>query len=232
MATCDVCEGTGAAQGSEVTTCPDCQGSGQRVAYRKTFLGTMQSAVPCEKCGATGQIVENACEECQGSGRVPDRQHVTVTVPPGIQDGQQIRLRGLGEAGVRNAASGDLLVTVRIAADEYLHREGDDLHCRATVTIAQAALGVDLTLHGILEENVVTIPAGAQHGDNVRVKGRGMPRRGGSGRGDLYVHIAVEVPRKLTKRQRELLEELAAEFGELTSPHKSPLEKLKDWLGA
>ena len=232
MATCDVCEGTGAAQGSKVTTCPDCQGSGQRVAYRKTFLGTMQSAVSCEKCGATGQIVENACEECQGSGRVPDRQHVTVTVPPGIQDGQQIRLRGLGEAGVRNAASGDLLVTVRIAADEYLHREGDDLHCRATVTIAQAALGVDLTLHGILEENVVTIPAGAQHGDNVRVKGRGMPRRGGSGRGDLYVHIAVEVPRKLTKRQRELLEELAAEFGESTSPHKSPLEKLKDWLGA
>ena len=232
MATCDVCEGTGAADGSEVTTCPDCQGSGQRVAYRKTFLGTMQSAVPCERCGATGQIVENACEECQGTGRLPDRQRVTVTIPVGIQDGQQIRLRGLGEAGVRNHASGDLLVTVRITADEYLHREGDDLHCRATVTIAQAALGAELTLHGILEENVVTIPAGVQHGDNVRVKGRGMPRRGGSGRGDLYVHVAVEVPRKLTKRQRELLESLAEEFGDKTSKHKPPLEKLKDWLGA
>ncbi len=232
LATCEVCDGTGAADGSEVITCPDCHGSGQRVAIRKTFLGTMQTAVPCERCGATGQVVESPCEECQGSGREPDRQHVTVTIPVGIQDGQQIRLRGLGEAGVRNHAAGDLLVTVRVKADDYLHREGNDLHCRASVTIAQAALGVELSLHGILEENEVEIPAGTQHGDTVRVKGHGMPRWGGSGRGDLIVHVNVEVPRKLTKRQRELLEELAKEFGEATSEHKSPLEKLKDWLGA
>lgn len=232
LATCDVCEGSGAADGSEVITCPDCHGSGQRVAMRKTFLGTMQTAVPCERCGATGQVVESPCEECQGTGREPDRQHVTVTIPVGIQDGQQIRLRGLGEAGVRNHAAGDLLVTVRVKADDYLHREGNDLHCRATVTIAQAALGVELSLHGILEENEVEVPAGTQHGDTVRVKGHGMPRWGGSGRGDLIVHVNVEVPRKLTKRQRELLEELAAEFGEATSEHKTPLEKLKDWLGA
>lgn len=232
LATCEVCDGTGAADGSEVITCPDCHGSGQRVAMRKTFLGTMQTSVPCERCGATGQVVESPCEECQGSGREPDRQHVTVTIPVGIQDGQQIRLRGLGEAGVRNHAAGDLLVTVRVQADDYLHREGNDLHCRASVTIAQAALGVELHLHGILEENEVEIPAGTQHGDTVRVKGHGMPRFGGSGRGDLIVHVNVEVPRKLTKRQRELLEELAAEFGEATSEHKTPLQKLKDWLGA
>ena len=232
LATCEVCDGTGAADGSDVITCPDCHGSGQRVAMRKTFLGTMQTAVPCERCGATGQIVESPCEECQGSGREPDRQHVTVTIPVGIQDGQQIRLRGLGEAGVRGHAAGDLLVTVRVKADDYLHREGNDLHCRATVTIAQAALGVGLSLHGVLEENDVEIPAGTQHGDTVRVKAHGMPRWGGSGRGDLIVHVNVEVPRKLTKRQRELLEELAAEFGEATAEHKTPLEKLKDWLGA
>ncbi len=232
LATCEVCHGSGAADGSEVITCPDCHGSGQRVAMRKTFLGTMQTAVPCERCGATGQVVESPCEECQGTGREPDRQHVTVSIPVGIQDGQQIRLRGLGEAGVRNHAAGDLLVTVRVKADDYLHREGNDLHCRATVTIAQAALGVDLSLHGILEENEVEIPAGTQHGDTVRVKGHGMPRWGGAGRGDLIVHVNVEVPRKLTKRQRELLEELAAEFGEATAEHKTPLQKLKDWLGA
>jgi len=232
LATCDVCHGSGAADGSDVITCPDCNGSGQRVVMRKTILGTMQTAAPCERCGATGQVVEHPCDECQGTGREPDRQHVTVTVPVGIQDGQQIRLRGLGEAGVRNHAAGDLLITVRIAADDYLHREGHDLHCRASVTIAQAALGVELSLHGILEENDVQIPAGTQHGDTVRVKGHGMPKPGGSSRGDLIVHVNVEVPRKLTKRQRELLEELAAEFGEATSEHKTPLQKLKDWFGA
>jgi len=230
LATCDVCGGSGSADGSGVTTCPDCGGTGQRVVHRKTFLGTMQTVAPCERCGATGHIVETPCEECQGSGRVPDRQHVKVNVPAGIRDGQQIRLRGLGEAGIRGAAAGDLLVTVRIAEDDYLHREGDDLHCRATVTIAQAALGVDLEVHGILEEKTVAVPAGSQHGDVVRVKGAGMPRVNSSARGDLFVHIAVDVPKKLTKRQRELLEEFARESGDATAEHKSPVQKLKEWL--
>jgi molecular chaperone DnaJ len=230
LATCDVCGGTGSADGTGTTTCPECGGSGQRVSQRSTFLGTIQTAVPCERCGATGHVVENPCEECEGSGRVPDRQHVTVTVPAGIRDGQQIRLRGLGEAGIRGAAAGDLLVTVRISGDEYLHREGDDLHCRAAVTIAQAALGVDLTVEGVTEEVAVHVPAGSQNGDVVKAKGFGMPRLRGSGRGDLYVHVAVEVPKKLTKRQRELLEEFAKESGESTAEHKTALHKLKDWL--
>ncbi len=230
LATCDVCGGTGSADGSGVTTCGDCNGTGQRVVHRKTFLGTMQTVTPCETCGATGHVVANPCDECQGSGRVPDRQHVNVTVPAGIRDGQQIRLRGLGEAGIRGAAAGDLIITVRIAEDDYLHREGDDLHCRATVTIAQAALGVELAVHGILEDTTVEVPAGSQHGDVIKVRGKGMPRVHSSGRGDLYVHIGVDVPRKLSKRQRELLEEFAKESGEATSEHKSPVQKLKDWL--
>ena len=230
LATCDVCGGTGAAEGSEVVTCPDCAGSGQRVSQRRTFLGTFQTAEPCTRCAGAGQAVENPCEECQGSGRVPDRQRVTVNVPAGIRDGQQIRLRGLGEAGIRGAAAGDLLVTVRIKGDEFLHREGDDLHCRATISMTQAALGVDLTVEGVLEESEVSVPAGSQYGDTVRVKGRGMPRLHGSGRGDLIVHLDVEVPKKLSKRQKELLTELAAEFGDETRAQKSGLQKLRDWL--
>jgi len=230
LATCDVCGGTGSADGTGTTVCPDCSGTGQRVAQRKTFLGTIQTAVPCERCGATGHIVANPCEECEGSGRVPDRQHVTVSVPAGIRDGQQIRMRGLGEAGVRGAAAGDLLITVRIGGDEYLHREGDDLHCRATVSIAQAALGADLQVEGVTEEVDVHVPAGSQHGDSIKVKGFGMPRLNSSSRGDLYVHVAVDVPKKLSKRQRELLEEFAKESGEPTAAHKSPVQKLKDWL--
>ena len=230
LATCDVCEGSGATPGSSVVTCPECNGTGQRITERRTFLGTMQTAAPCQRCGATGKVVENPCEECQGSGRVPDRQHVTVAIPAGIRDGQAVRLRGMGEAGVRGHAAGDLLVTVRVKPHEYLHREGDDLHGRATVTMTQAALGTDLTVQGVLEDVEVHVPAGTQHGDTVRVKGLGMTRPGGS-RGDMTVHIAVTVPKKLSKRQRELLEQLAEEFGDQHSEHKTPMQKLKDWLG-
>lgn len=230
LAPCDVCDGSGAAPDTTVTTCPDCGGRGQKVTVRRTFLGAMQTVGPCDRCNATGQIVESPCEECQGSGRVPDRERVTVTVVPGIRDGQQLRLRGLGEAGIRGAQAGDLIVTVRVQPHEYLHREGDELHCKASVSITQAALGVDMKTCGLLEENQVKIPAGVQHGDTVRLKGLGMPRFGGSGRGDLIVHVGVEVPKKLTKRQKELLTELATEFGDETRAEKGPLDRLRDWL--
>jgi len=224
LAPCDVCGGSGATEGSSVVTCPDCSGSGQRVSVRRTFLGNMQTVGPCERCGSTGRIVEQPCEECQGSGRVPDREHVTVSIPAGISDGQQIRLRGMGEAGIRGAASGDLLVSVRVKEHDVIHRE-------ATVTITQAALGADLKICGLLEDNEVHVPAGTQHGDTVRLKSHGMPRVGGGGsRGDLIVHMGVEVPKKLSKRQKELLKELADEFGDATRAEKSGLEKLRDWL--
>ena len=230
LAPCEVCGGSGSADGSGAETCKDCGGRGQRVAHREMFLGTIQTTVPCESCGATGHVVTKPCEECQGSGRVPDRQHVTVNVPVGIRDGQQIRMRGLGEAGIRGAAAGDLIVSVRIRDDEYLHREGDDLHCRATISIAQAALGTDLTVHGVTEDSEVHVPAGTQMSDVISVRGMGMPRMNTSSRGNLYVHIAVEVPTKLSARQRELLEEFAKENGESTARHMGTLEKLKHWL--
>lgn len=230
LATCEECNGSGAEEGSGVTICPDCNGSGQQVKVRRTILGAMQSAVPCDRCGGVGEIVESPCEECQGTGRVPDRQHVTVTVPAGIRDGQQIRLRGMGEAGIRGATAGDLLVTVRIKPDEYLHREGDDLHCRATVSVTQAALGAEINVCGVLEDNEIRVPAGTQHGDTVRLKGRGMPRLNSSARGDLIVHLGVQVPKKLTKKQKELMQQLADELGDKTSAEKNPLEKLRDWL--
>ncbi len=230
LATCEACKGTGAAEGASVATCPDCHGSGQKVTERRTFLGVMQTAGPCERCGSSGQVLDNPCDECEGSGRVPDRDHITVVVPAGIRDGQQIRLRGIGEAGIRNAAAGDLIVTVRVAPHEFLHREGDDLHCKATITMTQAALGAELEVCGLIEDNEVKVPAGSQHGDSVRVKGRGMPRYGGGSRGDLIVHLGVEIPKKLSKRQKELLHELDTEFGDGATEEKGALERLKDWL--
>lgn len=230
LAPCDVCGGSGVAEGGSVMTCPDCQGSGQKVTMRRTFLGTMQAAGPCDRCGSTGKVIDTPCEECEGSGRVPDRQHVAVTIPAGIRDGQQIRLRGMGEAGIRGANAGDLIVSVRVRPHEYIHREGDDLHCKASVSLTQAALGADVKVCGLLEDNEVHVPSGTQHGDTVRLKGRGMPRFGSGSRGDLIVHLGVEVPKKLTKRQKELMRELASEFGDETRAEKNTLEKLRDWL--
>lgn len=230
LSTCDVCSGSGSAEDGGVTTCPDCNGAGQRVVERRTFIGVMQSVGPCDTCGASGSVIEHPCEECQGSGRVPDREHVTVTIKPGIRDGQQLGLRGLGEAGIRGATAGDLIVTVRIAPHEFLHREGDDLHCKSSISMTQAALGADLSVSGLLEDVDVDVPAGTQHGDSVRVKGHGMPRWGGSGRGDLIVHLGIDIPRKLSKKQKELLRELSTEFGDGTREEKSTLDKLKDWL--
>jgi len=225
---CEECGATGSASGAGPTTCPECQGIGQKRTYRKTFLGTMASAAPCDRCGATGVIIGDPCPECQGQGRVPDREHIMVEIPAGIQDGMQVRVPGKGEAGVRGAKTGDLLVTVRIAEHEYLHRQGDDLHCRASITISQAALGAELDVCGLGEENVATVPPGSQHGDTVRLKGKGMPHLRGFGSGDLIVHLAVEVPKKLTKRQKEILSELGESLGD--PERRSPLEKLKDWL--
>ncbi len=230
LAPCDVCGATGMAPGASVVTCPECGGTGQQVTQRRTFLGVMQSVQPCTRCGQTGSVIDRPCEECEGSGRVPDRQHVTVTVPAGIVDGMQLRLTGVGEAGIRGADAGDLIVTVHVREHEFLHREGDDLHCRVSVSIAQAALGAEITTPGLLDAVAVKVPAGTQFGDVVRVKGQGMPRLRGSGRGDLLVHLAVEIPKKLNKRQRQLFEELSVELGGRRGEPATPLQKLKDWL--
>jgi molecular chaperone DnaJ len=230
LAPCDVCGGSGAGPEGHVVTCPDCGGTGQRVMQRQTLLGVMQTAIPCERCGHTGTIIEQACDECQGTGRAPDRERISVHVPPGVGDGQQLRVRDMGEAGVRGASAGDLIVTVRIKPDEYMQRDGDDLHCSARVSITQAALGADVPVCGVLEDNEIHIPAGSQPGDTVRLKARGMPRVRGGGRGDLIVHIDVEVPRKISGRQKELLLELSDELGDATDAEKSPMQKLKDWF--
>ncbi len=225
---CDECNATGSTSASGVNRCAACGGSGQRQAARKTFLGTMMTSAPCEECGGSGAVVSDPCPECSGQGRVPDREHIEIEIPAGIEDGMQVRMPAKGEAGVRGARAGDLLVTVNVAQHEYIHRQGNDLHCRAVVTISQAALGAELDVCGIEGDNEVSVPAGTQHGDTVRLRGKGMSRLRNGGRGDLIVHLAVEVPKKLDKRQKALLEELGATFGD--PERRSKLQKLRDWL--
>jgi molecular chaperone DnaJ len=153
---------------------------------------------------------------------------VTVNIPAGVHDGQSLRVTDMGEAGLRGAAAGDLLVTVRVRPHEYLHREGDDLHAKASVPMVTAALGGEIEVPGLTGPVAVKVPAGSQNADTVVARGSGMPKARG-GNGDLIVHVNVVVPTKLTKAQRELLEQLSETMG--GSRHPSPLERVRDWLG-
>lgn len=229
--TCQTCSGSGAAEGGTVQTCPVCHGSGQRRTQRRTILGVMESQSPCETCGATGQTVDRPCPTCGGQGRVNGTETVRVMIPAGLPDGYTLRVPGKGEAGVRGAKAGDLLVTVRVLQHEFLHREGWDLHAMAGINIAQSALGGEIVVPGLHEDVTVPFGPGVHTGDTVRVRGKGMPHMDG-GAGDFIVHLDVVAPKKLTKRQKELLSELGETFGTGgKGDERTPLEKLKDWLG-
>ena len=230
LAPCPDCDGSGLGPDGHEVTCPDCNGQGRVVTVQHTFLGDMQSATTCRTCAGTGRSIENPCPECEGQGRVPDRQRVTVEVPVGIRDSQQLRLSGFGEAGLQGAAAGDLIVTCRIQPHEFFERDGDNLHARANVSIVQATLGADIEIDGIFEDEKVEvrIPEGCQNEQVVRVRGFGMPKFRSETRGDMYVHVNVVVPKKVTKKQRELLEQLAEDMGEDVTDARTPLQKLRD----
>ena len=230
LAPCPDCKGTGLGENGKVVTCPECGGKGRVVSVQRTFLGDMQTATTCKKCNGTGSSIENPCPECEGQGRVPDRQRVTVKVPAGIRDGQQLRVGGFGEAGIQGAQAGDLIVTCRVQPHEFFERDGDDLHGRANISFIQAILGAEIEIDGIMpdEKVQVRIPAGCQNEQVVRVKGFGMPRLKSDIRGSMYVHVNVVIPEKITKKQRELLEKLADEMGEEVAAPRSPLQTLRD----
>ena len=232
LAPCETCAGTGLGAGGKTVECSRCNGSGRVVTVQRTFLGDMQTQSICPDCGGTGTTIDIPCPECEGQGRHPDRQHVTIDVPHGIRDGQQLRLSGYGEAGIHGAQAGNLIVTVRIEQHREFKRDGDHLHVQAQISITQAVLGAHIYVDGILKnESVeVEIPEGCQNEQVIRVRGRGLPRFRKDNRGDLYVHVEVVIPRKVTKRQRELLEELAESLGEDTGNKKSTMRKIKDAL--
>lgn len=230
LAPCPDCEGTGLGENGQEVTCPECNGQGRVVTVQHTFLGDMQAASTCSKCGGSGKIIDNPCPECEGQGRVPDRQRLSVDIPVGIRDGQQLRLSGYGEAGIRGAAAGDLIVTCRIEPHKFFERDGDDLHASTTISMVQAALGAEIEVEGIFDNEVVkvAIPDGCQYGQVIRVRGYGMPKFRSESRSDLYVHIEVKIPSRLSKAEREILEKLADEMGESFAEVKSPFKKIRD----
>ncbi len=223
--TCQACKGTGASNGSGRKTCPTCQGSGQ-VRRSSGFFSIAQT---CPTCSGEGYMLEHPCRECGGQGLVKKRQKIIVTIPAGIDDGKRVVISGQGDAGPSGGPPGDLFVFIRVRPHEYYEREGNDLYCAIPVSVSQAALGAELTISTIEGKRVVVpLPPGTQHGKVLRLRDEGVPVVGGSGRrGDLYLKIIVKVPQKLSKRGRELLEELSRVEGEDVSPKPLRLSEIK-----
>jgi len=215
---CATCQGSGAAEGSNPLTCPQCSGSGEVREVRSTLLGQMVNVTTCPRCHGSGQVVEAACPACRGQGRTERRRTLRVTVPAGIDDGHQIRLTGEGEAGPRGGVPGNLYVVTHVAEHPVLKRDGTELYEELTLTMTQAALGAEVPILTPEGEEMLEIKPGTQPGTEIRRRGKGVPhlRRPGS-RGDLHVIVRVQVPTRLSERQRELLAELATESGELAA---------------
>ncbi len=215
--TCQTCGGSGAEEGSEPIACPRCDGSGEIREVRNTLLGQMVNVTPCGRCRGSGQIVEKPCPTCRGDGRSEHKRTLRVTVPAGIDDGHQIRLTGEGEAAPRGGTPGNLYVVTHVEEHPVLKRDGTELYCELKLSLTQAALGAEVPILTPDGQEMLEIKPGTQPGTEIRRRGKGVPhlRRPGA-RGDLHVLIDIEVPTRLSDRQRELLEELAAESGEIS----------------
>jgi molecular chaperone DnaJ len=203
---CDTCRGSGAAKGSGPTTCPSCHGRGQ-LRYQQGFFTVART---CGQCRGTGQIIAKPCTACGGAGRITRERKLTAKIPAGIASGQRLRLNGEGEGGLAGGPPGDLYVVVQVQDHEFFERDGNDLLCEIPVNFTTLALGGEVVVPGLLDdEETLTVPAGTQSGATFRIRGKGMPDVTGRGRGDLLVRVAVSVPKKLTRDQRQALEQLA-----------------------
>jgi molecular chaperone DnaJ len=229
---CPHCKGSGAEPGSKVETCPSCGGRGQVERAARTPFGQFVQVVPCAACGGTGRRISQPCRECGGKKRVRVQRKVEVRIPAGVDTGIRLRIQGEGEAGLNGGPRGDLFILIEISPDRRFERDGDDLHLRATILMPQAALGCEISVATPEGKKSMEIPPGTQPGAVLRLKGQGMPRLRGSGRGDLLVHVRVEVPKNLSERERALLEALAGEMKVSVRDGGGFAEKLKRWFGA
>ena len=206
---CPECGGSGARPGTYPSRCSDCGGTGELRQVRRTFLGDVMTAAPCVRCGGTGEEIVDPCRTCAGRGRVQTTDALTVRIPAGVDDGAQLRVSGRGEAGTRGGRSGDLYVAIRVAPHDVFRRSGDDLGCEVAVPMTVAALGGEIEIPTLDDPERIVIDPGTQSGELKRLRGRGMPRIDGRGRGQLVALLRVETPTGLDEEQAELLAQLA-----------------------
>ncbi len=227
MENCSTCRGTGAEEHDGLTTCPVCRGRGE-VLYRQSILSVRRT---CSQCNGRGQLIRRPCKTCKGAGQVRQDRKLKITVPAGVDNGTRLRLSQEGQAGANGGPPGDLYVFLAVKEHPIFERHENDLHCTVPVNIAQAALGTEvdiLTFDGL---ETVKVPEGTQHGAQLKLRNLGVPHVNGNGRGDLYVHIEVRVPTKLTKDQKKLIEQLRETLPAENEPReKGIFDKVKDYF--
>lgn len=228
MSTCEACKGTGADGASSSEVCPDCQGRGTVKVTQNTVFGAIASTKTCPHCSGKGKIIKNPCQKCRGTGRLRVQKTVSVDIPAGIDDRQTMRLSGQGDCGINGGPNGDLLINVSVKSHEIFKRDGFDIHCDIPVTYMEAVLGAEITVPTIDGDVKYTISEGTQTGTVFRLKGKGVKKIHRTERGNQYVTIYVEVPKNLTKKQKDLLREFEASLSEKNyAKRQSFFDKLK-----
>ena len=224
---CDRCHGSGAEPGSGPSTCPTCHGRGE-ILYQQSFLSIRRT---CSTCNGAGQVIRNPCDACRGAGRRQVQRKLKINIPAGVDDGTRLRLAGEGQPGANNGPSGDLYVFLKVKPHPFFERHEQDLHCTIPVNVAQAALGAEIEVPTLAEPHKLKVPEGTQSGAQFKLKNKGVPNVNGGGRGDLYVHIDVRIPTRLSREQKKLLEQLRDTLPVDNSPaEKGLFEKVKDYF--
>jgi len=230
MEYCEACNGTGAKKGTGVVSCQACGGRGQLV-YQQGFFTVNRT---CPACQGAGQIVKEHCADCRGQGRMERERTIELRIPPGVDTGTRLRVQGEGEPGPNGGPAGDLYVVLEVKEHKFFERRGADLYCTVPLSMAQATLGTELQVLGLNGEETLKVPEGTQSGAVFRLKGKGLPDPHGGGRGDLYFHVRVLTPTKLTREQRKLMEQLHATMKVENKPAERDsniFDKVKDIFG-
>lgn len=228
---CSTCNGTGAEKGTHPITCDKCHGSGVMTVTRQTPFGVMQQQTTCDKCHGRGVIIEHPCQTCHGQGTIEKKQTLQVKVPAGIDNGQQIRLSGQGEAGKNGGPYGDLYIVFRIRPSKEFTRRGTTIYSEVPISFAQATLGDQIQVDTVHGKVSLKIPAGTQPNTHFKLRGQGVPKLNGDGNGDQEVTVNIKIPKKINDKQKEaLVEFVKAGGGNISPQEKSFFERLKDKL--
>jgi molecular chaperone DnaJ len=211
---CKTCGGVGAKPGTSPKTCGTCRGRGQVENRQRTMFGEFISVGPCPTCGGKGKTIDDKCTDCGGRGQERKKHKVDVKVPTGVETGTRLRISGEGDAGTNGGPNGDLFLVINVKPDKVFEREGGDLHRRLYITYPQAVLGSVVDVETLIDGTErINIPPGTTHGSRFKVKDRGIPRlHGARGRGDLYVHVFIDIPQKISDKEKQLISELANEM--------------------
>ena len=229
MEKCPDCDGSGAAAGTSPQTCPDCGGSGQVRMTQRTPFGVTSTTRVCSRCGGKGKIINTPCKKCGGSGQVRKTCRFEVTIPAGIYDGQVIPLRSKGNAGINGGPAGDVLIYVNVRSHAFFKRDDDDIFCEIPITFVQAALGDVISVPTIYGKEECKIPEGTQTGDVLRLRNKGIKHINSNSKGDMYITVNIEVPKSLSRKQREALKELEKTLSDAKyEQRKKFLDKTKD----